>query len=94
MLTTAGSKIKPLQLTYCFLKNSTKRTSNMIKTFLFTLMSAGGSGTITDAEIKALSETLYVLDSNKASASELIVESQALVPDSETGSQSDLSSRL
>lgn len=47
---------------------------------------------ITDAEIKALSETLFVLDSNKASASELIVDPQALVPDSQTGSQSDLSS--
>lgn len=58
------------------------------------MLISAGSGTITDAEIKALSETLYVLDSNKASASELIVDSQALVPDSETGSQSDLSPRL
>lgn len=54
----------------------------------------GGSVTITDAEIKALSETLYVLDSNKASASELIVDPQVLVPDSETGSQTDLSPKL
>lgn len=82
-----------LWLTYCLLKNTTKTTSNMIKTFLFVLISAG-SGTITDAEIKALSETLYVLDSNKASTSELVVEPQALVPDSETGSQSDLSPKL
>lgn len=47
---------------------------------------------ITDAEIKALSETLYVLDSNKASASELIIDPQALVHDYQTGHQSDLSS--
>uniref|UniRef100_A0A3Q2QNU1 Uridylate-specific endoribonuclease n=1 Tax=Fundulus heteroclitus TaxID=8078 RepID=A0A3Q2QNU1_FUNHE len=48
---------------------------------------------ITDAELKSLSETLYVLDSNKASASQLIIDPQALVPDSQTSSQSDLSSR-
>lgn len=48
---------------------------------------------ITDAEIKALSETLYVLDSNKASASELIIDPQALVSDSQTSSKVDLSSR-
>ncbi|XP_060898591.1 uridylate-specific endoribonuclease A isoform X2 [Labrus mixtus] len=54
----------------------------------------GGGGVITDAEIKSLSETLYALDSNKASASQLIIDPQALVHDSQTGSQSDLSSRL
>ncbi|XP_027857903.1 uridylate-specific endoribonuclease A isoform X1 [Xiphophorus couchianus] len=48
---------------------------------------------ITDAEIKSLSETLYVLDRNKASASQLTLDTQALVADSQTGSQSDLSSR-
>ncbi|XP_034023574.1 poly(U)-specific endoribonuclease-A isoform X2 [Thalassophryne amazonica] len=53
----------------------------------------GGVGTITDAEIKALSETLYVLDSNKASASELIIDPQTLVPNSETSSQTDHSPR-
>uniref|UniRef100_A0A3Q3XCY8 Uridylate-specific endoribonuclease n=1 Tax=Mola mola TaxID=94237 RepID=A0A3Q3XCY8_MOLML len=53
----------------------------------------GGSSVITDAEIKALSETFYVLDSNKASASELIIDPQALVPDSQTSAQSDLSSK-
>uniref|UniRef100_A0A1A7WU50 Uridylate-specific endoribonuclease n=1 Tax=Iconisemion striatum TaxID=60296 RepID=A0A1A7WU50_9TELE len=46
---------------------------------------------ITDAEIKALAETLYSLDSNKASASELTINPQALVPDSQTGSKNDLS---
>lgn len=65
-----------------------------MKTFLFMLITGGSSVTITDAEIKALSETLYILDSNKASALELVVEPQTLVPDSETGSQSDLSSGL
>lgn len=54
----------------------------------------GGGGVITDAEIRALSETLYALDSNKASASELIIDPQALVPNSQTSSQSDLSSEL
>ncbi|KAM6928101.1 uridylate-specific endoribonuclease A [Xenentodon cancila] len=48
---------------------------------------------VTDSELKALSETLYALDSNKASASELIVDPQALVSNSQTGSQNDLSSR-
>lgn len=48
---------------------------------------------ITDAEIKALSETLYALDSNKASASELIIDSQALVSNSQTSLELDLSSR-
>lgn len=74
--------------------NTTNRTFNTIKTFIFMMISGGGSGTITDAEIKALSETLYVLDSNKALASELIVDPQVLVPDSETSSQTDLSSKL
>lgn len=55
------------------------------------MISGSGSVTITDAEIKALSETLYVLDSNKASASELTVDPQVLVPDSETNSKTDLS---
>ncbi|XP_034389663.1 poly(U)-specific endoribonuclease-A [Cyclopterus lumpus] len=53
----------------------------------------GGGSVITDAEIKALSETLYAQDSNKASASELIIDSQALVADSQTSSKDDLSSR-
>lgn len=48
---------------------------------------------ITDADIKAVSEVLYALDSNKASASELILEPQALIPDSQTNSKSDLSPR-
>lgn len=58
------------------------------------MISGVDSAAITDAEIKALSETLYVLDSNKASASELIVDPQVLIPDSATGSQTDLSSKL
>ncbi|XP_029989871.1 uridylate-specific endoribonuclease A [Sphaeramia orbicularis] len=53
----------------------------------------GGGGSITDAEIKRISETLFALDSNKASASELIIDPQALVHDSETSSQTDLSPR-
>ncbi|XP_034726447.1 poly(U)-specific endoribonuclease-A [Etheostoma cragini] len=51
----------------------------------------GGGSVITDAEIKALSETLYALDSNKATASELVIDPQALVPGSQTSSKDDLS---
>ncbi|XP_026163043.1 uridylate-specific endoribonuclease A [Mastacembelus armatus] len=57
------------------------------------LCKSEGSGiVISDAEIKAVSEILYALDSNKASASELIIDPQALVPDSQTSLQIDLSS--
>ncbi|KAL3058492.1 hypothetical protein OYC64_010611 [Pagothenia borchgrevinki] len=52
----------------------------------------GSGGVITDAEIKSLSEALYALDSNKASSSELIINPQALVHDSQTSSMNDLSS--
>ncbi|XP_058488438.1 uridylate-specific endoribonuclease A [Solea solea] len=55
--------------------------------------SGDGSSVITDADIKAISEALYALDSNKASASELIIDPQALVHDSETSSQTDRSPR-
>ncbi|KAG7493927.1 poly(U)-specific endoribonuclease [Solea senegalensis] len=55
--------------------------------------SGDGSSVITDADIKAISEVLYALDSNKASASELIIDPQALVHDSETSSQTDRSPR-
>nr|XP_046241274.1 uridylate-specific endoribonuclease A [Scatophagus argus] len=51
------------------------------------------SAVITDAEIKALSERLYALDSNRASASQLVIDPQALVSNSQTGSKLDLSSR-
>ncbi|KAG7264407.1 hypothetical protein CRUP_014316 [Coryphaenoides rupestris] len=51
----------------------------------------GGGSSINDSEIRALSEVLYALDSNKASASELILEPQALVPDSQTSAKDDLS---
>ncbi|KAK2862226.1 hypothetical protein Q5P01_001759 [Channa striata] len=54
---------------------------------------AGGGTVITDAEIKAVSETLYTLDSNKATASQLNIDPQALVSNSQTNSQTDLSSR-
>ncbi|XP_034441708.1 poly(U)-specific endoribonuclease-A [Hippoglossus hippoglossus] len=53
----------------------------------------GGSSVITDADIKSVSEVLYALDSNKATASELIIDPQALVHNSQTSSQTDLSSR-
>jgi len=53
----------------------------------------GGGSVITDSEIQAISEVLYALDSNKASASEVIIDPQALVHDSQTSSQKDLSPR-
>ncbi|XP_034079564.1 poly(U)-specific endoribonuclease-A [Gymnodraco acuticeps] len=53
---------------------------------------SGSGGVITDAEIKSLSEALYALDSNKALSSELIINPQALVHDSQTSSMIDLSS--
>ncbi|XP_054641886.1 uridylate-specific endoribonuclease A isoform X2 [Dunckerocampus dactyliophorus] len=55
----------------------------------------GGSGgsAITDAEIKSVSEALYALDSNRASASELLIDPQVLISGSQSGSQSDLSPR-
>lgn len=70
--------------------------ANFRRRDLFLWCSAGDSGggsVITDTEIKALSETLYVLDSNKALPSQLIIDPQALVSDSQTSSKTDLSSR-
>ncbi|KAM6979697.1 uridylate-specific endoribonuclease A [Aplochiton taeniatus] len=54
--------------------------------------SIGGSE-ISDSEIKAISEVLYALDSNKASPSQLSINPQALVSNSQTSSQKDLSPR-
>lgn len=48
---------------------------------------------VTDAEINSLSETLYKLDSNRATASQLVIDPQEEISDSETGSQNDLTSR-
>ncbi|XP_072309040.1 uridylate-specific endoribonuclease A [Eucyclogobius newberryi] len=53
---------------------------------------AGGSS-VSDAEIKSLSEALFALDSNKASGSQLIIDPQALVHDSQTSAQNDLASK-
>ncbi|KAM9408684.1 uridylate-specific endoribonuclease A [Pholidichthys leucotaenia] len=53
--------------------------------------SDGGGSAITDSELKSLSETLYALDTNKASASTLIIDPQTLVDDSQTSSQTDFS---
>ncbi|XP_055016290.1 uridylate-specific endoribonuclease A [Boleophthalmus pectinirostris] len=50
----------------------------------------GASGSsVTDAEIKSVSEALYALDSNKASGSQLIIDPQTLISNSETGAQTD-----
>ncbi|XP_076123999.1 uridylate-specific endoribonuclease A [Alosa pseudoharengus] len=52
---------------------------------------SGSGGQILDSEITALSEVLYALDSNKASMSEVILNTQALVSNSQTSAQQDLS---
>ncbi|KAM4741873.1 uridylate-specific endoribonuclease A isoform 2-T2 [Anableps anableps] len=57
------------------------------------LCNVNSGSTITDAELRSLSETLYALDRNKASTSQLTIDPQTLVSDSQTSSQSDLSSR-
>lgn len=54
---------------------------------------AGGRNVITDADLKAVSEKLYAQDSNRASASQLTIDPQALVDSTQTNSQKDLSSR-
>uniref|UniRef100_A0A671M8N5 Uridylate-specific endoribonuclease n=1 Tax=Sinocyclocheilus anshuiensis TaxID=1608454 RepID=A0A671M8N5_9TELE len=48
---------------------------------------------VSDAEIKSLSETLYTLDHNRATVSELVIDPQTLISSSETGSRNDHSSR-
>ncbi|XP_055016289.1 LOW QUALITY PROTEIN: uridylate-specific endoribonuclease-like [Boleophthalmus pectinirostris] len=54
----------------------------------------GASGSsVTDAEIKSVSEALYALDSNKASGSQLIIDPQTLISNSQTGAQTDYSSK-
>ncbi|XP_077459842.1 uridylate-specific endoribonuclease A isoform X1 [Stigmatopora argus] len=53
----------------------------------------GGGSTITDSEIKSISEALYALDSNRASATQLVLDPQVLISGSQSGSQTDHSSR-
>ncbi|XP_056109848.1 uridylate-specific endoribonuclease A [Rhinichthys klamathensis goyatoka] len=66
----------------------------VIVILFLTLISQGYTlASVTDAEIKSLSETLYKLDSNRATASELVIEPQTLISSSATGSGNDLSSR-
>ncbi|KAF4112362.1 hypothetical protein G5714_007157 [Onychostoma macrolepis] len=48
---------------------------------------------VSDAEIKSLSEALYKLDHNRATASELVIDPQTLISSSQTGSGNDHSSR-
>ncbi|XP_041801776.1 poly(U)-specific endoribonuclease-A [Chelmon rostratus] len=77
----------------CHCNSKCAQYNNCCSDFTDLCDSNGGGGVITDADIKAVSEVLYALDSNKASASELILEPQALIPDSQTNSKSDLSPR-
>ncbi|XP_051986888.1 uridylate-specific endoribonuclease A [Xyrauchen texanus] len=67
----------------------------LILSLIISLISQGysGSARVTDDEIKSLSETLFRLDSNSATDSELVVDTQALISSSETSSKNDLSSR-
>uniref|UniRef100_A0AAY4ACE8 Uridylate-specific endoribonuclease n=1 Tax=Denticeps clupeoides TaxID=299321 RepID=A0AAY4ACE8_9TELE len=51
----------------------------------------GERASISDSEIAALSEVLFTLDSNKATKSQLIINPQVLLPDSQTSDQIDLS---
>ncbi|XP_017574143.1 poly(U)-specific endoribonuclease-A [Pygocentrus nattereri] len=46
---------------------------------------------VSDSEIQSVSEALYALDSNKASPSEIIINPQILIPNSETSAKNDLS---
>ncbi|KAM6948090.1 uridylate-specific endoribonuclease A [Lycodopsis pacificus] len=81
----------------CHCNSKCAQHSNCCSDYADLCNSDGGGGdggsAITDAEIKALSETIFALDSNKASASELIIDPQALVHDSQTSSKNDLSSK-
>ncbi|KAM9860190.1 uridylate-specific endoribonuclease A [Aulostomus maculatus] len=76
----------------CHCNSKCSKYNNCCSDYADICDSAGGGSVVSDAEIKAISETLYALDSNRASASELIIDPQALVPDSQTSSQMDLSS--
>ncbi|XP_017334944.1 uridylate-specific endoribonuclease A [Ictalurus punctatus] len=64
--------------------------------FTFTLISQGhgdsdGSSRASDSEIQDVSEVLYILDSNKASASELIISPQTLIDQSDSSTKNDQS---
>ncbi|XP_051562807.1 uridylate-specific endoribonuclease A [Myxocyprinus asiaticus] len=66
----------------------------LILSLTISLISQGysESARVTDDEIKSLSETLFRLDSNSATDSQLVVDPQAQISSSETNSQNDLSS--
>uniref|UniRef100_A0AAY4A7F2 Uridylate-specific endoribonuclease n=1 Tax=Denticeps clupeoides TaxID=299321 RepID=A0AAY4A7F2_9TELE len=61
------------------------------KILVCTCIMGGSSASISDSEIAALSEVLFTLDSNKATKSQLIINPQVLLPDSQTSDQIDLS---
>ncbi|XP_058628096.1 uridylate-specific endoribonuclease A-like [Onychostoma macrolepis] len=76
--------------------SDTDRLKSIMKIILFltiTLISQGYSARVSDAEIKSLSETLFKLDHNRATATELVIDPQTLISSSETGSEDDHSSR-
>ncbi|XP_062853094.1 uridylate-specific endoribonuclease A [Trichomycterus rosablanca] len=52
---------------------------------------ANSSIRASDSEIEALSEDLYVLDVNKATDAELVIDLQVQIPHSETSAKNDLS---
>uniref|UniRef100_A0A3B1KIX7 Uridylate-specific endoribonuclease n=1 Tax=Astyanax mexicanus TaxID=7994 RepID=A0A3B1KIX7_ASTMX len=63
--------------------------------FTLTLISQGYSNPVeissrvSDSEIQAVSESLFALDSNKASASEVVINPQTLISNSETSAKQD-----
>ncbi|XP_072539173.1 uridylate-specific endoribonuclease A [Salminus brasiliensis] len=73
-----------------------KMRITVLLTFTLTLISqgysnpAGISSRVSDSEIRTVSEALYVLDSNKASAFEVVINPQTLISDSETSAKQDL----
>ncbi|XP_036426723.1 poly(U)-specific endoribonuclease-A [Colossoma macropomum] len=74
-----------------------KMRISVLLSLTLTLISQGYSNPavinsrVSDSEIQSVSEALYALDSNKASTSEVIINPQTLIPNSETSAKNDLS---
>ncbi|XP_043098409.1 LOW QUALITY PROTEIN: poly(U)-specific endoribonuclease-A-like [Puntigrus tetrazona] len=91
-------RLTEIGLTYqivCASGSSEVHDEDLLILFLtITLISQGHTAlaSVSDAEIKSLSETLYKLDHNRATASELVIDPQTLISSSETSSKDDHSS--
>ncbi|CAN9511649.1 unnamed protein product [Ophioblennius macclurei] len=79
----------------CHCNSKCPQYNNCCSDYSSLCSSSGGStgSSVTDAEIKSLSEKLYNLDSNKASSSQVVIDSQRLVSDSQTSAKVDYSSK-